>query len=119
MPQRWRANEGDQLAVLAIEHRRFELGKVILQQRLNRLGFDAKSPNFELRIETTVEMNSQGDGINMASITRSIQATELRMGEKLFCGRFRSIAVAVCQLAAANAELAFCAMRQQFQCGGI
>ena len=80
MPERWRANEGDQLAVLAIEYRSFELGKVILQQRLNRLGFDAKSPNFELRIETTVEMNSQGDGINMASITRSIQATELRGG---------------------------------------
>jgi len=69
MPQRWRANEGDQLAVLAIEHRSVELGKVILQQRLNRLRFDAKSPNLELSIKTTVKMNSQGYGVNMAPIT--------------------------------------------------
>ena len=110
MPQRWCANEGDQLAVLTIEHRSFELGKVILQQRFNRLRFDAKSPNLELSIETTMKMNSQGYGVNMASITRSIQATELGMGEKLFRGGFRSITVPVCQLAATNAELAFCAV---------
>ena len=55
----------------------------------------------------------------MASITRSIQATEFGVCEKLCCGGFRSITVAVCQLTATDAELAFCAMRQQFQCGGI
>ena len=41
------------------------------------------------------------------------------MYEKLCCGGFWSIAVAVRKLTAADAELAFCAMRQQCQCGGI
>ena len=58
-------------------------------------------------------MDSQGGGVNVASITRSIQATELGVGDKL-CGRgLSSITVALCQLATANAELALCAMREQ------
>ena len=55
--------------MLRVQHSRFNVSKLILQQRLDGLCFDPETPDLELGVDAAVEVHPQGDGVNVAAVS--------------------------------------------------
>ena len=98
-------DEGDQRLVLVVQNSGLDLTELRLEDILDGLRLNAMPAHFELRVDSTEEVHALRLNVDFAFVPGAVEATELRVRDELLGGLLRQVAVAACNVDAADTEL--------------
>ena len=112
MAKRRRGDECNERLVLIVQDSSLDLAELTLEDVFDSLRLDAVATHLELRVNSAEEVNTPRLDVDLALVSRAVEAAELRMGDELLGGLLRLVAIPARDVHPTDAEFANLAMRQ-------